>query len=102
MVQALFSSQSFVDQPSDLQFFGSGYGVALHVRKISPQAGLLLVPAATCVLRHIVSRTASVRVDSKENAVSKEAEIDSLVQCIDLQIQMVETILKLLDVMTTE
>lgn len=34
--------------------------------------------------------------------MSKEAEIDSLVQCIDLQIQMVDTILKLLDVMTKD
>ncbi len=34
--------------------------------------------------------------------MSKEAEIDSLVQCIDLQIQMVDTILRLLDVMTTD
>lgn len=32
--------------------------------------------------------------------MSKAAEIDSMVQCIDLQIQMVDTILKLLDAMT--
>lgn len=34
--------------------------------------------------------------------MSKEAEIDSLVQSLDLQIQMVDTILQLLEVMTRE
>ena len=55
------------------------------------------------MLAHIVSQHSFDILDitlGLEERVSKEAEIDSMVQCIDLQIQMVDTILELLDAMT--